>query len=242
MDECSNPFGEIVFTGTKKAEAPPTPVVGCGDDCNRTVTDNVTYVTNVTRVCRVDGIFVPIVDGKCEPGSIRVLLSTNVETKVTGGCQGSCAPQAPQPSPQKKADADCLDCHPEVKLTGRVPRNDRRCVLSLEGFGTTYYVRFETKKGTMLLEAARVNDAKGEWVLTNPLSHVGDGKMTVTLDQPKSCKASVEAFISRRSFEWTAKRIGIPADCKPVRIERSVDGPRTGPAEQKQVDFDLDDA
>jgi hypothetical protein len=117
------------------------------------------------------------------------------------------------------ATAACgQSCAPTVSIQGHKARADGRCVFRLEEAGTMRYVRFDTAKGGSgkRLTTALVADEKGEWVTTNKLSYVGDGQMTVELDNPKDCDAAVRAFGSNRSFEWTARQIGLdPKVCVP---------------------------
>lgn len=230
MHDCSNPFEQLVLAKTDKPQqqqptataqtATPDPLP-CTENCGDTTkTQTITHVVREVKVCETasGSRFAPF-NGVCIFPVTKAQVSMEVEVIAT--CTTCSSPArvvihstATAPTLGTNSDKPQVD-KPQVDITKKVARIDGRCVLALESGSATHYVRFETKKGTNLLAAARVSDVSGEWVENNPLSYVGDGKQTVELDLKKACPAAIAAFSSPRSFEWTAKRIGLPIDCKP---------------------------
>ncbi len=130
----------------------------------------------------------------------------------SGGAKGGNTPKHTSTKPARAAVATpVVTMHEERRET----RTDGRCVIELsEPNGAKVYVRLDTAKANGNLTAAKVDDKKGDWNQSNPLSYVGDGAQTVHLDGTPSCKAATQAFTSSRAFPWTSTRIGVNG-CKP---------------------------
>lgn len=236
LAECQNDIYEIhylkkdetiVSTGTSQPEIAPA-ILQHGscttDDCGNTVTTvtNKTIVqkiVEITDICRVNGVEIPMTNGKCVAPAVTAVAPVKVESHVTSTCLNCTGSTGVKPASTKPvAQSECIDCNPELKITGKVARTDGRCVLKVkdEG-GEIRFIRFGTQDGGHL-SAVRVTDETGDNLMKQFASMVGyddeGGKATAKL--PKTdCPLAIKAFSEPRALKWTALRLGLK-QCLPL--------------------------
>ncbi len=219
LAECQNDIYQVTFL--KKNE--PAPVVLPPQNKVVQITETIQkdIILKENFFCeKQDGTKVPATITNGQPVCPTVTITAPVVVDEPIRVQPHVVQVSSPPVQPTKAvqQNQCLagDCSkPHVEITRKVARTYGRCVLVLEHDGLEHFVRFDTTKATNLLVAARVSNANGDWVRTNPLGLVGDDSQTVKLDVGNQCPAAIAAFTSDRSFVPTAKRIGLPTNCKP---------------------------
>jgi hypothetical protein len=128
-------------------------------------------------------------------------------------------PQGTAPAPQSATS--CVNCGPAVKLDHKVARTDGRCVVAFKDLaGTIHLARFDTKRGTNLLVAARVDNEAAEWNHAYTPTYVGyianGEKKTVELSGTPDCEVVYQAISNPKVLAWTGPRLGLTPDCIPV--------------------------
>lgn len=229
MWECSNPFDAMFAVET------PQPKVSL-------TVNQVIERTELTKELVVrDVVICKDRDGNTHPPKMdngkQVCETTMINRFIVQPEVKVLAPKievAPTPAyvpPSKPADVphgtaptsatDCSDCGPAVKLDHKEARTDGRCVVAFKDpAGAMHYARFDTKRGTSLLVAARVDDVRGEWNRTYMPTYVGyianGEKKTVELSGTPDCNAVYKAISHPAVLAWTGPRLGLTPDCVPV--------------------------
>lgn len=220
-------------TGTKlvfpKGENQPVRHAACNNDIR-----GAEYVGSVPTPALVETTVVKetvVVEIKVlckQPDGTIVKPMTNVNgvatcptVTVTSPVVTQSAPSPAPPQVQSPAQATCTDCRPEVTFHKKVARTDGRCVVAFKDpEGKVHFARFDTKRGTSLLVAARVDDVQAEWNHTYTPTYVGyianGEKKTVQLDLPADCGAVYRAISHPAVLAWTGPRLGLTPDCVPV--------------------------
>lgn len=175
-----------------------------------------TIVVETKVLCKQpDGSFV-------KPASVDGVVTCPTVTITSPVVVAQQPAPAPAPAPTATApQADCTDCRPEVTLTKKVARTDGRCVVAFKDpSGTVHYARFDTKRGTSYLVAARVDNVLADWNQSYKPTFVGykanGEEKTVQLDQPADCGAVYKAISHPAVLAWTGPRLGLTPDCIPV--------------------------
>ncbi len=158
MNDCSNPFGQIVFfekkTETKElanqtlATQTVTPLP-CTENCGDiTKTQTITHVVKEVKVCETayGSRFAPV-NGECIFPVTKAQVSMEVEAKaVCTTC--SSGKTVVQP---KTAALACTDCkpHEEVKVTREEKRTDGRCFVQTN-MGYRFELRANKSNGRLM--------------------------------------------------------------------------------------------
>jgi hypothetical protein len=215
LNECQNDIFEVHYLKKDEPTAlvAQTQSVGCTtDDCGNSVTTvtNKTIIqkiVEITDICRVNGVEIPMTNGKCVAPSVTAVAPVKVESPVTSKCL-NCTGSTKSALTNLVAQSGCPDCNPELKLTGKVARTDGRCVVQVNFNGSSRYIRLSPEKGTGRLMAAIVDNEQAEFNRSNPIVYVGADDAFFHANP--TCEASVKGFSSDRSYAPTTRKLGLP--------------------------------
>jgi hypothetical protein len=241
--DCQNTIYTVMYRKPKQtpiADAIPAPVPAptlvqhgsCStSDCNTAVQEQV--VNQVIRrsvVCKDDATgttFAPT-SGQCNFAPVQGNVTMTTTSSVSCGNCGR-TPGSQAPATQPVVNDDCVgDCRREAHVVRSEPRSDGLCVYPMRDTqtGAEYTVLLGTmiRNGMNLLVATKMADNRrlGKSNVSKEELHtllqgsqsgfVGDDRQSVKMER-KDCKVAERYFLSNRSFELTAKRIGLPTSC-----------------------------
>lgn len=204
MHDCSNPFGEIIFAGKKAEEklvaAPCT-------DCNKTVTEEIVKITNVTRKCVVDGKEVAVVNGECKPAPLTVTVNTKVETHVDSSCSGTCATTKAVKQAEGCATPNCV---PQIKATVHQERKARVC-------GIEFHRSLSDKTIIARLQLDASETHPGKMRIAKVEQFEGKALQVASVSLTHSTDCDVDQASVYQNLLAVMKKFNLPDDCIPVR-------------------------
>lgn len=209
MNDCSNPFGSILFaskpsgmTQAVVADSVPTTTVQITETIQKDI------VLKQNFYCEIGGARQPatIQNGQpvCPEVKVTVAILVDEPIRVQPHVIPSSRSVAVDSSTQGPCGAACNQS-PKFTLTGSTARTDGRCVVHVTFQGGDRFIRLSPEKGTGRLMAAIVRNADGEFDRTLPIVYVGDDEKTFHANP--TCKASFQEFTGGRSYAPTIRRL-----------------------------------
>ncbi len=223
MNDCSNPFEQIVLTKSTDKTLPQQPVVvaqmptppplPCTENCgDLTKTQTITHVVKEVKVCETaNGTRFSPVNGECIFPVTKAQVSMEVEAKAT--C-ATCSPSTPaKPIAQPTATpATCTNCKPreEVKVTREEKRTDGRCFVQTN-MGYRFELRANATSGRLM--ASMVDPASEKMVEGTKALYVGNLQASKN-SQGVDCDGMQAQLYVPANWEAVRSAYELPSACR----------------------------